>query len=90
MFVGYGIINKGDVIDMFPYISPGNNIPEGIGWVKKVENCKNRSTTIPVKLTDDGLFYHNIPLKYVTKVDILTRIHIDTKECKQCSPFWMR
>ena len=59
MVVEYGIIRKEDVIDMFPYISPEDNIPEGIGWVKKVDNCNNGSTTIPVKLTNDGLFYHN-------------------------------
>ena len=49
MLIGYGIIKKGDVVDMFPYKYPGNNIPEGIVWVKKVENCNNGSTMINIR-----------------------------------------
>ena len=75
MVVGYGIIKKGDVVDMFLYTYPGNNITEGVGWVKKGENYNNGSTILPVKLTVYGFFYHNIPLKYVTKVDILNRMY---------------
>ena len=56
---------------MFPYTSPGNNIPAVTGWVNKVENFNNGSTTIYVKLDVDLLLYRNISLKYVTKVDIL-------------------
>ena len=61
MVVGYGIIKKEDVVDVFPYTYHGNNIPAGIGWVKKVDNCDNGSNIISVKLTDDACFiitYH--------------------------------
>ena len=63
MFIGYGIIKKGDVVDVLPYTSPGNNISAGTGWAKKVDKCYNRSLTISVKLDVDIFLYHNKQLK---------------------------
>ena len=70
------------MVDVLPYTPPGNNKPVGNGWVKKVEKCNNVSTTMSVKLD----FYElNIPLKYVTKVEILNRIYSDPqKKRKYC------
>ena len=58
MFLEDGIIKKRDVVYVLSYKSPGKNIPEGTGWVNKVEKCKNRSTTILVKLYVDVFLYH--------------------------------
>ena len=41
MVIEYGIIKKEDVVDVFPYTYHGNNIPAGIGWVEKVDNCED-------------------------------------------------
>ena len=41
MFIGREIIKKGYVVDVLPDKSPDNNIPEGTGWVKKVDKCNN-------------------------------------------------
>ena len=43
--------------------------------MKKLEKCNNVSNTTSVKLDMDRLLYHNIPLKYVTKVGILNIIY---------------
>ena len=80
IFMVDGIINKGDVVDMFPYIYPVNNIPTENGCVKKVQKCNSGSTTISVKLDVDGLLYHSIPLKYVTKGDTLNRMFSDPRK----------
>ena len=34
--IGYGIINKGDVVDVLLDTSPGKNITTGTCWVNKV------------------------------------------------------
>ena len=52
-------------------------MPAGTGWVNKVEKFKNRSTTISEKFDIYGLLYQNIPLKDVTKVDILNIMYSD-------------
>ena len=39
--IWYGIIKKGNVVDVLPYSSTGNNIPEITGWVKKLDKCNN-------------------------------------------------
>ena len=72
------------MVDVFPYIYPGNNISVGTGWMKKVDKSNNGSTTMTVKLDFDGLLYHYIPLKYVTKVDILNRIHSEPQKNRKC------
>ena len=41
------------MVDVLPYTYSGNNIPAGIGWVKKLDNCNNESTEVSVKLTVD-------------------------------------
>ena len=64
MVIGYGIIKKGDVVDVLPDTSYGNNILSGTGWVKKLYKFNNGLTATSVKLDVDGLLYHNIPLKY--------------------------
>ena len=66
-----GIINKGYEVDVFPDTFTGNRIPEGTGWVKKVDKCNNGSTKMSVKLDVDGFLYHNITLKGVSRVYIL-------------------
>ena len=63
---------------------PISNIPEVTGWVNKVEKYKNGSTKISVKLDIDGLVYHNIPLKYVTKVDMLNRMYSEPYKKRKC------
>ena len=75
MVIGVGTIRGECVVYVLPYTPPGNNILTWTGWVKKVEKCNSGSTTISMKLDVYGLFYHNIPLKYVTKVDILNRMY---------------
>ena len=84
MVIVYGIIIKRYVVDVIPYTSTGNNIPEETGWANKVEKCNNVSTTMSVKLDVDGLLYKNIPLKYVTKVDILNRMYSDPIKKRKC------
>ena len=85
MFIGDGIIKKGYVVDVFPDISPGNNIPIETVWVKKVDKCNNVSTIMSVKLDVDVLLYHNIPLKDVTKVGILNIMYSNPqKRRKYC------
>ena len=49
MVTRYGIIKKGDVVDVLPDTSPGYNILEGTGWTNKVEKCNNGSTTMSLK-----------------------------------------
>ena len=75
MVIGDAIINKGYVVGVLPDTFPGNNIPVGTGWVKRVEKWNNRPTTMSVKLDIDGLLYHNIPPKYVTNLDILNILY---------------
>ena len=75
MVKGYVIIKKGDMVDILPDTYPGNIIHTGTGWVKKVEKCKNGSTTMSMKLDINGLICHNKPLKGVTKVDVLNRVY---------------
>ena len=77
MLIQDGIIKKGDLVDVFAYKSPGNNTPEGTGWMKKVDKWINGSTKMSVKFYVDGLIYHNIPLKNVTKVEILNTMYSD-------------
>ena len=84
MVIGDGLNNKFYVVDMFPYTYPGNNIPSGTDWVNRVDKCNNGSTTILVKLDIDGLIYHNIPLKYVTKFDILKIMNSEPQKNRQC------
>ena len=79
MVIGDIIINKGDIVYVFSYISDGNNIPSVIGWVKKIDRFNNVLTTISVKLDVDGFIYHNITLKGVTNVDILNRIYSESQ-----------
>ena len=75
-----GIINKGYEVDVFPDTFTGNRIPEGTGWVKKVDKCNNGSTKISVKLNVDELLYQNIPVRYVTRVDIVNRMYSETQK----------
>ena len=84
MVIVDGITNKGDMVDVLIYKSPGNNIPEGTGWVKEVDKFNNGSTTMSVKLYDNGLLYRNIPLEYVTKFDILNRMYSEPREKYKC------
>ena len=49
---------------------------------EKVDQCKNRSTKISVKLDVYGLLYHNIPLKYVTKVYMLNIMYSELRKIK--------
>ena len=62
MVVGDGIIKKVDVVDVSPDTYPRNIRPARTGWLDKVENCNNGSTSMSVKLYVDGLLYHNILL----------------------------
>ena len=71
MDIGDGIINKGGVFYVVSYTYPGNNIQTGTGWVNKLEKCNNGFTTMSVNLDVDGFIYPNIPLKDVSKVDVL-------------------
>ena len=41
ILIGYVIIKTGDVVDVLPDTSPGNNILTGNGWVKEVEKFNN-------------------------------------------------
>ena len=84
IFIGDGIINKGCVVGVLLDTSPDNNIPAVTGWVKKVYKCNNGSNTISVKLDVDVFLYHNIQLKYVTKVDILSRIYSSPQKHRKC------
>ena len=80
MVIWYRIINKGDADDVLPDKSTGDNKLSGTSWVKQVDKYKNASTIISVRLYADGLLYHNIPLKYVTKVVILNRIYSEPRK----------
>ena len=80
MFIGDGIIKKLDMVAVLPDTSPRNNIPSGTGWVKKVQKCNTGSNTTSVRLDVNVLLYHNIPLKYVTKVDILNIMYNETQK----------
>ena len=72
------------MVDVFPDKSTGNNIPEGTGWVRRVERYNHVSTTMSMKLYVGGLLYHNIPLKGMNKVDILNRIYIEPQKKRNC------
>ena len=80
MVIGYGIIKKTYVVDVLIDKFPGNNILTGTGWVKKVDKCNNGSTKISVKLNVDELLYQNIPVRYVTRVDIVNRMYSETQK----------
>ena len=84
MVTGDGIIKEGYFVDVLPDASHGNNIMAGTGCLKKVDKCNNESTTMSVKLDFYVFIYHNIPLKILTKVDILNRIYSDKKKRKCC------
>ena len=45
MFIVDRIIKNRYVVDVLPDKFSNNNIMAGNGWVKKVEKCKNGSTT---------------------------------------------
>ena len=68
------------MVDVFPDTPPGNNIPAGTGWVKKVEKWNNGSATLSVKLYVYGFIYHNITLQDVTRVEILNRMYSDPQK----------
>ena len=80
MVIGDVIIKKGDVVDVLPYISLGNNVLAGTGWVNKSEKCNNELTAMSVKLDVYGLLYHTIPLKYATEFDNLKIMYSDPQK----------
>ena len=82
MVIRYVIIKNGDVVDVLPDTSPGNNILPETGCVKKVENFNNGSTKISAKLDVDGFLYQKISMKNVTKVDIINRMYSDPPKKK--------
>ena len=79
MVIGDGITNRGDVVDVFPYKYPRNIIPSGTGWVNKAERCKIVSDRISGRLDVNRFIYHYMPLKDVTKVDILKRMYSESR-----------
>ena len=73
------------MVDVLPDTYPDNNIPSGTGWVTNVEKCENGSATLSVKLDVDEFIYQNLPLKNVTKVEILNIIYSEQqKKRKYC------
>ena len=74
------MIQMGDVIDVLPDASTGNNILTVHVWVNKVEKCNNGSNKISVKLDVYGLVYHNITLKDVTKAEVLNRMYTERRK----------
>ena len=75
MVIRHVIVKKEDLVDVFPEKAPGNTRPAGTGWVKRIQKWNIGPTKISVKLDVYRFIYHIIPLKDVTKIDILTKIY---------------